>query len=109
MIMEPDNPEKRRLYFEKMANLVRKSKLAMTADDHIRAGGTPPDVLLQNPGKTQAELLSDQEILEYLKDREKAIAECSLPGLTNELKKDLGLSKTYLREIGRLPQEYQVK
>ena len=44
------------------------SFLSQSAEDHRRAGSTVPAPLRENPGKTQAELMTDENIRDYLTD-----------------------------------------
>lgn len=84
--------------------------LSMTKDDHQKIYSTPPQRLLENPGKTLGEIMSDQEIADWIKENEKAIAEFSQMNSENSfvknalpvLKKELDLGLKYLKSIGRL-------
>ena len=89
--------------------------LAMTAEDHGVMGSTPADKLAANPGKTRAELMSDQEILEYLRKQKRSIEgypteKCKgnsvIQSFLTIRARNLKISVEYLRGIGRLPEEF---
>jgi len=93
-----------------------KSALEATAADHEVLGSTPPTQLKENPGKNLAELMSDKEILEWLKKSEHAIKvlkkEAPSRGLQWEDVRDREIVKMkvtlkYLEGIGRLPEEFK--
>lgn len=95
-----------------------KAPLAMTAKDHESIGSTAPDFLKDNPGKTQAETMSDGEIAAWL-GRSIDAAQIAYNRATdpNEPRREMWrteglplvrdkfllLDIEYLREIGRLP------
>ena len=101
------------------------SKLSFTAEDHRIIGSTiidtPLEILTKHPDKTWAELMSDQEIIDYL--RSLATAKDQLQGLKtgnskrnreierniNQVGQDLQKAIRYLENIGRLPEEFQPK
>lgn len=84
--------------------------LAVTAQDHKDIGSTPPQRLRENPDKTLGELMSEQEIAEWVKENEEAIAKFSqmnsgdpfLRSALPVLKTELELGQKYLKSIGRL-------
>lgn len=88
--------------------------LAMTDRDHWKAGSTPPDILNKHPGKPQGELLTKQEIEEYLQDCKKQIERTGEKAKANPafeltkraLERNLELDKEYLERIGRLPGKF---
>lgn len=97
--------------FKKAAAKFRNfGSLAVTAADHYDIGGTPPERLLNNPGKTLGELMSEGEIAIWIKEKEELISKFSkmepnsfsvrtaLPIIQTEL--DLG--REYLRYLGKL-------
>ena len=95
----------------------KKANLERTLEDHIALGSTPPKLLRDNPGKTHAELLSDDELQKWMVDEVAMIAEVH-HGATagdEQEKKALALglraylipNLAYLREIGRLPKEFE--
>ena len=99
--------------------------LVVTAKDHYNIGSSAPVELRNNPDKTFAEILNDQELSEYLEKLEIQIKESTSTlkekmknkplfeqidtwvesNLRNDLKK-LNLTINYLKSIGRLPQKY---
>ncbi len=100
----------------KVEKYKKMSTLEMTARDHKIIGSTPPSEMIAEPDKTLAELMTDEEILAYLREEKEGLEDfskdkykknsfvkSSLPGL----KRDLKLSIEYLRKIGRLPKEFE--
>lgn len=93
---------------------IPKSYLERTSDDHIRAGGTPDQVLLDNPGKSLADMMSDAELKANILKQVAHLREQYESALSgNELGRNLvriGLRMLpsdieYLRRINRLPEE----
>jgi hypothetical protein len=91
----------------------RKSPLAMTYEDHVAVNSTPSDELKGNIGKTRADLMSPEQIIEYLKNEEQLIntlekeqdnsfAESALASR----KIDWRLTIDYLQKSGKLPKEF---
>jgi hypothetical protein len=95
------------------------SRLALTAEDHSKMGSSGIDqILLDNPGKTMGELMSDQGLLDYLKRHQQEIEKLSKPEFANDTfsqsmlewrKEDLPASIEYLSSINRLPKEFTKK
>ncbi len=90
--------------------------LGVTAADHEAIASTPPDLLKNNPGKTKAELMSEQELADWLdglqkqrdgfadeKNKNDSFAQSILPKLNNDLKASL----EYLRSINKLPEGFE--
>lgn len=61
--LERDEIEKYRIASEKFRT---NGQLGVTMEDHLAIGSTPPQKLAENPGKTLEELMSDEEISEWL-------------------------------------------
>jgi len=84
--------------------------LGVLPADHKAIGSTPPQRLLDNPGKTLGELMSDEEITYWILGNEKTIKQFSEADPNNsfiktalpDLKKTLELGKKYLKSIDRL-------
>ncbi len=84
--------------------------MGVLPEDHKAIGSTPPQSLLDNPGKTLDELMSDEEISEWIEGNIKAIDELSEPEETNSfvksalpaLREELELGKKYPKSINRL-------
>jgi hypothetical protein len=95
----------------------RKAYLAMTAEDHRAIGSTPFQILTDNPGKTWAETMNDEELaLHVLKEvtsvtevYEKAKNGDSREAQILKIIRDgyLVPNIAYLRSIGRLPAEFK--
>ncbi|QQG45173.1 MAG: hypothetical protein HYW89_04210 [Candidatus Sungiibacteriota bacterium] len=94
----------------------RLGLLGVTAEDHREIKSTPPEELEKNPGKTRAELMSDEEITQWLKKQRDLIEEFSQEKYKDnsfaqsylpDLRKKLELSIRYLKEIGRLPRNFE--
>jgi len=90
--------------------------LAVTAEDHRAISSTPPEILELNLGKTEVELMTDEEILGKLKKWQQDIQEFSqekyqsnsfVTSILSNRKHDLKVSIVYLRSIGRLPKEFE--
>ena len=95
--------------------LLRVGPLGVTSEYFISLGGSPPELLAENPGKTRADLISDEEILKYLIEKKEELEGClaeetekPLIAETHILVDRLLLSATiqYLQSIGRLPGEF---
>ncbi|MDP1846133.1 MAG: hypothetical protein Q8L09_05370 [Candidatus Moranbacteria bacterium] len=121
-----ENPEERLLrtkgkeYIEKRnaaaAKFAEGGALAATFEEHSFFG-TPPDIQRGNPGKTLAELMNDDEILDLLRRSAEALAymkkeapqrgpqwEGVLERGIEQMKRDM----RYLDKIGRLPEEFKI-
>ena len=92
-------------------------RLGVTGADHWAIGGSPPLKLDRNPGKTEADLMTDEELLEWLQKgraslesaRERFRADPKddwAKGDIPSAKKELKLAISYLASIGRLPKEF---
>mgnify|MGYP000877913123 CR=1 FL=1 len=84
--------------------------LSFTAQDHIDLLGTPPPELLteENKGKAIYEILSDEEILQRLKDAEEGLKLATKDSNYRKVFLEI-LQKgiPFLKEKGRLPAEYE--
>ncbi len=89
--------------------------LGVTAEDHKNIGSTPPEILLMNPGKTEFDLMSDEDLLNWLNGKKEELVRFSskefsvnvfvqsyLPTLKEEIKATLD----FLRLKKRLPEEH---
>lgn len=95
------------------------SRLALTAEAHKAIGSSGVDErLVNNPGKTLGELLSDQELGDYLNNHQQKIAELSKPEFANDpfsqsmldwRRQELSASIQYLTQINRLPKAFQIE
>ena len=93
--------------------------LAVTAEDHLAAGSTPPPELESNPGKTLADLMTDTEIESWLLNHEEAIKnlesnddrpkELIAEQMLKQLQANYGSSINYLKTINRLPKRFMNK
>ncbi len=89
--------------------------LGVTAEDFRSVGGTPPKELLENPGKTRADLMNDKEITEWLDKKRNELKDLLEDKTGNDIiKRQIKSHRQYiknatrhLREIGRLPKEYE--
>jgi len=102
--------------FEKAKNRFNAfGPLGVTAEDHRNLGSTPPGILQENPGKTEADLMSDEDLRAWLIDKKGALekfsskefgdntfAQSYLPSLREEIRTTL----SFLRSIKRLPEEF---
>lgn len=93
-----------------------KSALEVTVDEHKAVGSSPPKLLEDNPGKNLADLMSDEEILQYLEESEEAIGilKKEAPGIGPQWEKvrdrdiiRMKVTLKFLEEIGRLPDKYK--
>lgn len=92
--------------------------LGVTAIDHELIGSTPDELLLNNKGKTLGELMSEDEIVEYISGTLSNIDENEKYILTNpsnkdsiiryneDLKNNLDLSINYLKKIGKIDEKF---
>ncbi len=88
--------------------------LAMTAEDHLKIGSTPPTWLTDNPGKRWHESFDDQALHNWIAEsvmfvaaqHQKALGgnEREVRILGTQLNGFLGPNLAYLKEIGRLPE-----
>lgn len=91
--------------------------LGVTAEDHLAIYSTPPDKLSENPGKTLAELMTDEEITIWIREQKKALLELMAEVDTKEsefgrnylpnARKKLKASLILLKQRGRLPKEFE--
>ena len=90
--------------------------LGVTAEDHKGIGSTPPEILEKNPGKTESDLMTDEDLAQWLKEKEEelkkysgkeyldnAFAQSYLPTLKEEIKTTIN----FLRSINRLPEKFR--
>ncbi|MDO8576229.1 MAG: hypothetical protein Q7R90_02845 [bacterium] len=93
----------------------RVGKLGITGADWAALGGTVPADLKQNPDKTRAELMTDEQIVEYLSKKQGTIAEFSKEEYRHSTfhknflvaeRGDWNATINYLRSIGRLPKTF---
>ncbi len=86
--------------------------LGVTAEDHTLKGSTPDDILIKNPGKTLGELMSDEEIHEYIAEMQKIIIKDEnsdiehIRMLAEMQKENLDSCIRYLKVIGRLTEDF---
>jgi len=89
--------------------------LSLTKEDHHGMGSTPSDKLEENPGKAEVELMSDEEILEWLNGFKNQIEKFSgdtsgstfIESYLPQIIKDQEATLRYLKDIGRLPKEFE--
>ena len=90
--------------------------LGVTAEDHKGIGSSPPDELIENPGKTMADLMTDDEILSWLQEHKEEIEEWSkeefkkdalVQSILSSMKPDFRATLNYLAGINRLPEEFR--
>jgi hypothetical protein len=96
-------------YVEASNNWNTKGHLGVTAKDHEIIQSTPDQILVENSGKTLGELMSDEEIREYIiETRKNILGNEAFPNMkeyNEELKENLKVTLEYLSGIGRLPEE----
>ena len=87
-------------YLETVKKFKQNGPLGVTAADHEAIYSTPGDDLKANPGKTRAELMSDDDILKYLNETKESIAQLETSGILKDYiesqKKNLPLTIQYL-------------
>jgi phosphosulfolactate synthase (CoM biosynthesis protein A) len=83
--------------------------LALTKEDHERINSTPNQVLIDNPGKAQHELMSEEEIAEYLNDCLKVMSDMdSINNGFADLKADeFDKAIYFLKSINKLPEQFE--
>jgi hypothetical protein len=98
-------------YKQAQKNWKENGYLGVTSDDHLGIYSTPNEKLQENPGKTLADLMSDQEILDYISGTKKNILENEgmekLKEYNTSLKENLETTINYLKKIGRLPEDWE--
>jgi len=118
-----NKPEKSPQYLESKRKFEELGYLGVTAQDHINIGSTfPPQLLVDNPGRTWGELLSDEEILSILEndarfkhyfrnDEVDRLFEKDGDEMANDVlkgfRKETPVDAKYLDSIGRLPEKYR--
>ena len=102
-----------------MAKIPReKAQLAMTSEDYVAQGNEPPQIVKLFPGRTLEEVLSASGGLSYLLDDHlRAAGESHVAAISGNGKEAQYLKEfldeflipnfAYLREIGKLPEEYK--
>lgn len=99
--------------YEKAKKKFRENGLlGVTAEDHESIGSTPDERLSNNPGKTLAELMSDEEIEIYLDRQIESLNELrslkNVPGrLITDMTAQLRAAVNHLNSIGRLPEKFK--
>ena len=97
------------------AKFAEGGPLAVTYEEHLFFG-TPPDIQRKNPGKTLAELMSDDEILDRLRKYVKAISTLKKEApkygpqwvdVCDRQIEKMKIEMRYLEKIGRLPEEFK--
>ena len=96
-------------FIQASKNWEEKGFLGVTEQDYEAIQGTPEDILLENPGKTLGELMSDEEVREYIiETRNNIIENKEIPKmqeLNKDLQKNLDVTIVYLSSIGRMPED----
>jgi len=85
---------------------------SLSLEDHDDLGSTPDDLMAQNPGKAQYELLSDDEIETHLNNTLEAIKEYTNETTNNKsflqnLKEDMKVDIPFLKSVNRLPDKFK--
>lgn len=112
--------EEKEKQIEKHLKILEKyekiSPLEMTARDHKIIGSSLLPEMVTEPDKTWAELMTNEEILAYLKKEKEDLEECLknkdeencfTQNVFPNMKRKLKLSIEYLKQIGRLPKEFE--
>lgn len=108
---------------EKMDRAFAKEKLygelGLNAQDHRDMGSTPTQELHDNEGKTQADLMTDEQILKWFEDNEIFAQELEQSLAKKKSRNDEYILRVvkhnleggirYLESIGRLPAKYSEK
>lgn len=93
-----------------------KGSIGMSAEDYNVLGNKAPDCLATNPGKTMADLLTQEQITLYLNDIERQINYCLLNAEADQALSRLILKVNqddfnncicFLENTGRLPDGYR--
>lgn len=97
---------------ENKVSLEKYKKLgffSMTAEDHKNINSTPPDGLLENPDKAQYEIMTKEEISEYLENAFNSIKDPKFieNGYAEIQKEFLLQSIPFLKSVDRLPEKYK--
>lgn len=96
-----------------LKNWETQGSLGVTAEDYELIGGTPDDILIQNPGKTLGILMSDDEIQEFIEGTQRNIEENKnyphMNEFNEDLKKNLITTIKYLKKINRLSEDFILK
>ncbi len=83
------------------------SELSWKLEDYIAAGSEPPQRIIDNPGQTEGEMLTDDELEQYLKD---SIATCRIMLDKRSPRYELVVAGyvadlTYLLSLGRITED----
>jgi hypothetical protein len=83
------------------------SELAWKLDDYLERGEEPPERLLLDPGVCEGELMSEEEIEEYIVDSLKAIRVLSdlSEGARDNIAHQFLLDMRFLLSIGRIDED----
>ena len=84
-----------------------KGSLAVTAEDHLAMGSTPPPELAANPGKAYVDLWSDEQIKRWLDEQRLGIHKLAEHGepsrsFIENTEEDLRATERLLRERDRV-------
>lgn len=87
--------------------------LGVTEEDHRKLGSSPPPELADNPGKTMLDLMSEDELLEWLRTKKATLEEYRIKdgdfaqSYYVSLKRNVIATLTFLRKFERLPKEFE--
>ncbi len=98
------------VYLAAQKNFNEKGPLGVTLEDHRGIRSTPPELLVNNPGKTKAELFSEAEIKEYLSGEINFIQNNkeNFKEICEDFNERLKITVKYLESINKLPLEFLV-
>lgn len=83
------------------------SELSWKLEDYVNAGSEPPARITANPGQTEGEMMSDDELEQYLKD---SVATCRIMLDKRSPRYELVVAGyvadlTYLLSLGRITED----
>ncbi|MBI2596175.1 hypothetical protein HYW46_05590 [Candidatus Daviesbacteria bacterium] len=100
-------------FFKAKAKKEKWGQLAWTLDDFLAIRGIPTDDLKNNPSKTEDELMTAEEIANFLRENQDLINEFTtiqdndfVKSALLELTHEFASVLKYLKAIGRLPEEF---
>lgn len=101
---------------KKLDPFTLKGYLGVTAEDHESLGSTPEQRLIENPGKSLGEIMSDNEIVKNISEQLEFFKQQDIQeddreswlDFIKQRKEDFITSMRYLKSINRLPENIDI-
>jgi len=107
--LSEDFPEDDAEFNRVMDKFDKFGEFSLTAAEHHAIGSTPDEDLLNNPGKAEYEVISDEKLIKILDSHIKCLLNHSgayKPGEYEASLELVGKAIPFLKSVGRLPAKY---